>query len=239
MQHLQGVLYFARRREYDTGGVAMITTLRFFRYRTICHLVLLAFFLVIPSLSHGAEVVLEWDQNLEPDVMGYKIYYGSQSGTYATVIDVGNWTTCVIGGLEPGHTYFIAATVYNAYYESDYSEEITYTTPALNKPPVAAAGADQTVTGGALVTLNGLSSSDPDDGIASYRWYQTNGPAVALANPSSAKTTFAAPDGGSQGAALTFELTVTDSSGLQSTDACVVNVAINKKVSFIIKWFFR
>ena len=94
-----------------------------------------------------------------------------------------------------------------------------------NKPPVAEAGPDQTVDEGVTVTLNGSNSSDPDDGIKSYQWVQTEGPAVNLPDPALDKPTFVSPDVGSDGAALTFELTVTDKGDRTSTDTCIVNVS--------------
>ncbi len=91
-----------------------------------------------------------------------------------------------------------------------------------NEPPTAQAGPDQTISAGALVTLNGESSSDPDDGIASYQWVQTGGPSVTLANPDAAIAQFNATV--PSGSILTFELTVTDAGGLQATDTCVIKV---------------
>jgi hypothetical protein len=94
----------------------------------------------------------------------------------------------------------------------------------LNAPPTAHAGPDQTIDEGRTVTLNGSNSTDPDDGIASYAWVQTSGPQVTLSDPNGQQSTFTAPDVGSGGDSLTFELTVSDHNGLQSTDSCVVNV---------------
>jgi len=95
---------------------------------------------------------------------------------------------------------------------------------AVNNPPAADAGLDQTVTEGTVVTLDGSGSTDPDDGIASYLWEKTSGPAVTLSGVSSAKPTFTAPDVGLDGESLTFRLTVTDNGGLDSVDICIVNV---------------
>ena len=99
-----------------------------------------------------------------------------------------------------------------------------FSTPNGNTPPIADAGPDQTVNVGVLVTLDGSNSSDPDTGIASYLWEQTGGASVTLSDPTAVQPTFTAPDLGAEGGALTFQLTVTDNGGLQSTDTCVVNV---------------
>jgi hypothetical protein len=87
-------------------------------------------FVIIPSYSiqkaHAAEITLAWDQNSEPDIAGYRIYYGRVSRSYTNVVDVGNYTSCVIADLEDGQTYYFAATAYNTDgYESGYSNEIT------------------------------------------------------------------------------------------------------------------
>jgi hypothetical protein len=94
-----------------------------------------------------------------------------------------------------------------------------------NDPPVANAGLDQTVDEGVVVTLNGSSSTDPDDGIASYLWTKTGGPAVTLSNTTAVQPTFTAPDVGLNGDTLTFQLRVTDNGGLQSTDIIIVNIS--------------
>jgi hypothetical protein len=91
-------------------------------------------------------------------------------------------------------------------------------------PPIADAGADQTINEGDAVTLNGSNSSDPDDGIYSYQWYQITGPPVALSESTVVQPTFTSPDVGPDGATLAFQLTVTDHSRLHSSDLCVVNV---------------
>ncbi len=92
-----------------------------------------------------------------------------------------------------------------------------------NMPPVADAGADQQATAGDTVSLDGTASSDGDDGIRSYRWKQIGGMPVSLQDTSASATTFSAPDVAEE-TTLEFELTVTDSGGLQSVDHCKVVV---------------
>jgi len=81
--------------------------------------------------ARAAEITLAWDPNTEPDLSGYKVYSGTASRNYSGTVDVGNWTSCVMGGLEPGRTYYFAAKAYNAAgSESDYSAEVVYSVPA-------------------------------------------------------------------------------------------------------------
>jgi len=94
----------------------------------------------------------------------------------------------------------------------------------INEPPVADAGPDQTVEAEEIVTLDGSSSADFDDGIASFQWTQTAGTSITFDNPSAAQTFFTAPNGPSDGEDLALELTVTDNGGLKSTDSCAVTV---------------
>ena len=94
----------------------------------------------------------------------------------------------------------------------------------VNKPPTADAGVDQTVNEGSQVVLDASNSTDSDDGIASYGWKQVSGPIAILSDANSAAPIFVAPDAGSAGASLAFEVTVTDTGGLQDTATCLINV---------------
>lgn len=94
----------------------------------------------------------------------------------------------------------------------------------VNMPPYTEAGDDQTVAEGSTVTLDGSNSWDEDDGIATYIWKQTSGPAVVLDDPAAVTPTFATPDVSPEGATLVFELTVADKGGLETTDTCEVHV---------------
>jgi PKD domain len=94
----------------------------------------------------------------------------------------------------------------------------------VNHPPVAQAGAPQTVNEGSVVRLNGAASGDPDGDPLSYRWTQISGPTVALADASTPTPTFVAPPVNSGGVTLGFELVVDD--GLASSEPAPVTVTI-------------
>ena len=59
--------------------------------------------------------------------------------------------------------------------------------------PIADAGVDRSVDPDDVVTLDASGSSDPNGMPLSYRWIQTEGPVVTLADPNAAKPTFTAP----------------------------------------------
>ena len=85
---------------------------------------------------------------------------------------------------------------------------------------------------GETVTLDGSYSTDPDDAILSYLWRQKAGNPVTLDEPAAVKTSFIAPETGVDGNILTFQLTVTDPSGLQSTgDSQVVVLPVDQAMT--------
>jgi len=74
-------------------------------------LILLLSFPPIESIGYG--VTLKWDTNSEIDMAGYKVYYGTSSGNYEFVVDVGNVTEYELFDLNEGSTYYIATTAYD------------------------------------------------------------------------------------------------------------------------------
>jgi hypothetical protein len=82
-------------------------------------------------------------------------------------------------------------------------------------PPVADAGADQTVASGADVTLDGSGSSNPSGGTITYQWTQTSGLSVTLSDSTAVNPTFTAPETEVQ-EVIVFELVVTNEQGVES-----------------------
>ena len=96
-----------------------------------------------------------------------------------------------------------------------------------NRPPIANAGADQTIVLPTnSVLLDGHGSTDPDNNITSYAWTKLSGPPSFNINTANAVQTQVTNL--VQGNYL-FELTVTDAGGLFSKDTVQINVnpAIN------------
>jgi hypothetical protein len=81
----------------------------------------------------AAQVTISWDKNPEANIAGYKMHYGTTRGSYDHSVDVGNYTSCTISGLEEGATYYFAATAYVFVNdESGFSEELAYTIPVAD-----------------------------------------------------------------------------------------------------------
>ncbi len=95
---------------------------------------------------------------------------------------------------------------------------------SINVCPVANAGLNQVANEGDSVTLDGSGSIDPDNDSISYLWEQTDGPQVVLSDSTAVQPTFTAPDIGTDGISITFQLTVEDYGGLKDTETCIVNV---------------
>src|SRR5690349_8461418 len=98
----------------------------------------------------------------------------------------------------------------------------------VNHKPVADAGADQTVNEGAVVTLNGSGSGDPDGDPLTYSWTQVAGKQagtlITLSDVHSTMPSFTAPLVAVGGATLTFQLIVND--GALDSDEKFVNINV-------------
>ena len=177
--------------------------------------------------GHGAEsVTLAWDANPEPDVIGYRVRFGTATGNYTETVDAGNATTATLPNLTAGTKYFIVATAYNAAgLESLPSAEITYTPIAsqANQPPTVYL--DSPTNGSqhsapANIALS-ASANDSDGSIARVEFYQgTTKLGQNTNNPFTFTWTNVAP-GTYSLSAIAF-----DNQGA-STKSATVNVTVN------------
>ena len=95
--------------------------------------ILVVTMLFFSTILARASVTFAWDPNPEPDVIGYRLHYGTQSGVYSTILDIGNYVSETLTNLQAGNTYYVTVTAYNSVGESGYSNEVSITTPS--NPP--------------------------------------------------------------------------------------------------------
>jgi len=151
---------------------------------------ILAWFVAIQCHSLAA-VPLAWDPSPDANVLGYAIYYGTNSGNYQTRVPVGNATNTVLSNLTNVGTYYFVAVAYTAEgVESLPSNEVSYTvnsgTPPIT-PLVTIVTPDPAttlVTTNSTVNLAGLATDDL--GVTLVRWTnrcnQASGIASGTAN---------------------------------------------------------
>jgi len=102
--------------------------------------------------------------------------------------------------------------------------------PSTNYPPSANAGTDQSVDGGATVTLDGSGSTDSDGTIASYLWEQVSGSTVTLTDANTAVASFVVPSV-AETSTWVFSLTVTDDEGATGSDEVAVTVYVSSTMT--------
>jgi hypothetical protein len=81
-----------------------------------------------PPQASSYSLTLTWDPSPSPEVVGYRLYYGAESGNYTNSIVTSNVTTATISGLLMGINYYFAITaIAGDGQESDFSNEVSYT----------------------------------------------------------------------------------------------------------------
>jgi gliding motility-associated-like protein len=142
------------------------------------------------------------------------------SGPTATLTNA-NAATLSLSALNEG-SYVFRLTVTDNLGATD-TDDVTVTVlpAAVNQPPVANAGTDQTITLPLnTITLFG-SGSDPDGTVLTYAWTKVSGPTGTLANQTTNNLTLSDLLQGT----YVLRLTVTDEDG--ATDFDDVNVIVN------------
>ncbi len=130
--------------------------------------------LVLAGQARAEQVSLAWDANTEPDLGGYKLYYGTAAQAYSQVINVGKNTQVTVSNLTQGVTYFFAVTAYNLQgAESDYSNEINNTVLRQYRLTVTKRG-----SGDGIISGEGINCGADCD-----KWYDEGTPITLTANP--------------------------------------------------------
>ena len=81
---------------------------------------------LITTVVQTGSVTVTWDDNTEPDLFVYRVYYGLESRNYIWVVDVGLKTEWNLDHLQSGIKHYFAVTAYdNSFNESDYSDEVS------------------------------------------------------------------------------------------------------------------
>ena len=125
----------------------------------------------IPAVASD-QVTLTWDQGSESDLAGYKVYFGTSSGTYSLPTDVGLTNQHTVPNLTEGMTYYFAVTAYDtAGNESLPSNEVS---AFLEAPSQRTLNVTKVGSGTGTITGAGISCG----GDCSHTY--TNGTSVTL-----------------------------------------------------------
>jgi hypothetical protein len=183
----------------------------------------------------GETVTLDGSASNDPGGDESKLKYdwrqtGGTASTYSVTLssdDAVNPTFTVPSSINANTILSFQLTVTDENDGSD-SDSVEITIDAggssTNQPPIANAGTDITARGGETGTFDGTRSTDPEGSPLNYQWIKVAGPStIVLSGDLSSKATFTAPSD-SKDSLYVFELKVTDSGGLSSTDYVFVNV---------------
>ena len=196
-----------------------------------------------PGSSPSMRIWSAWSDN--DDINAYAgAVEGSDEYTAGTGWDqiCHTWTTNSVSNgtanWEEGSALVIQARLYTSSsassspnYFIDLVEVTTSSSTATIHFPgpvagvVADAGEDQSVDAGDTVTLDGSGSFHTDGTISEYFWEQVSGPGVVLSSEEDAIVTFTAPN---ESASLSFDLTVSDATGDESTDTVNIEVILSE-----------
>ena len=158
----------------------------------------------------------------------YQWQSAASGGTYTDITSATS-ATYILAVTDAGKTLQVVAMYNDGFGDKTVTSTMTGAVPAApvttNQPPVANAGALQTVATGTEVTLTGAGSSDSDGTIQSYEWVHTSTDGATPTTPiivaNGETSTFTAPD---TAAVLIFTLTVTDNDGATNSDTVTITV---------------
>ena len=99
--------------------------------------------LSVPAVAGAATIALAWNANTETNIAGYRVHYGTQPGSYTTIVDRGNTLTASVTGLTDGTRYYFVVVAYDTTgAQSAFSAEVNDIPP----PPIDATPPVATMT---------------------------------------------------------------------------------------------
>ena len=181
--------------------------------------------LVIPATDTTINTLLNGSLSSDPEGLPLKYYWRKVSGPTAIIV---NSTLAItpVNGLTVGVYVFELRVVDSANKLGADLVTVSVTKadtppPPINQPPIAKAGADQTIKLPLNeVKLDGSTSIDPDGSITKYQWLKVSGP---TANTTGADTALLTVKDMVEGIYI-FQLNVTDNSGAVVPDQVTVTV---------------
>jgi len=171
------------------------------------------------SVNEGTFVSLDGSVSSDPD--GNQLTY---KWTVPAGITLSSSTvsrpTFIAPEVTVNTSYTLTLSVKDGLVDSP-ADQVVITVRQVNKAPVANAGTDRSVNEGAMVTLDGTLSADPDGNPLTYNWMAPSG--ISLSSTSVAKPTFNAPEV-TVNTSFTFTLVVND--GLVNSVADQVTITV-------------
>jgi gliding motility-associated-like protein len=175
-----------------------------------------------PTANAGADVAITLPTNTavlsgsgsDPDGSIASYLWEKLSGPSGGTLANETTPTLTLNSLAEG-TYTFSLTVTDDKGFTD-SDEVTVTVNAMavNIPPLANAGADQSITLPTNSTILNGTGTDADGTVSSYAWILVSGPSSTLANQNTANLSLSNLQAGS----YVFRLTVTDNNGATGSD---------------------
>jgi Concanavalin A-like lectin/glucanases superfamily/Fibronectin type III domain len=143
----------------------------------------------IAASADAATITLAWDPNPEPDVAGYRVSFGTNSGQYTTTVDVGNITIYTLTNLLPGNTYYFALQAYNPAGTSPYSNEVSVTLLSPLTVTNLTANRASPQPPGTTITFSATASGGTPP--YQYKWWIITGSTQTVGSNWSTNSTFA------------------------------------------------
>jgi hypothetical protein len=154
-------------------------------------LLTLSVFFSVPAVA--GSIPLAWDPVSDPDLAGYRVYYGTSPNFYSNNKDAGNVTEYTLTGLDDCTYYHVAVKAYDSSgYESDeYSNEVSgLPTPIVSELSPASGEQGQsltvTVTGWSFDSGAAVTFSDPKVTVSSTTYVSCTRLDVAISIASDA-----------------------------------------------------